>query len=130
MYDEIKPYIQSGLYYYVLNDLFNVYQGFAELAENEKVDKQIRADAFYKMYMINKDLGEIESAKSYLKKLKELMPDYKLDFDRAEKELEDLSKQTETNLGVEQDNQSSNESQEIDLLGTSESTNTVNDTTK
>lgn len=96
LYDEIKPYLQSGLSYYVMNDLFVVYQGLAELADNKDVDIKIRADSLYKMYEINKDLGELDSAKAYLSKLKELMPDYKIDFKRAEQELENLRANAQT----------------------------------
>ncbi|AMW33092.1 peptidyl-prolyl cis-trans isomerase [Fervidobacterium islandicum] len=95
LYDTIKPYLSIGGAYYVMNQLFEVYQGFADLAEATNVDVKIRADSYYKLYEMNKLLDDPKTAKGYLAKLKELKPDYSINFDSAEKELEDMIKQKE-----------------------------------
>lgn len=95
LYDEVKPYLSVGGVYYVMNQLFEIYQGLAELAESSGTDLQIRADSYYKLYDMNKALDDPKTAKGYLAKLKELKPDYSIDFDRAEKELDEMVKNKE-----------------------------------
>jgi len=95
LYDEVKPYLSVGGAYYVMNQLFEIYQGLAELAESTGTDIQIRADSYYKLYDMNKALDDPKTAKGYLAKLKELKPDYSLDFEKAEKELDEMIKNKE-----------------------------------
>ncbi len=95
LYDEIKPYLSIGGAYYVMNQLFEVYQGFADLADSTSTELNIRADALYKLYDMNKALDEPKVAKQYLTKLKEIKPDYSLDFEKAEKELDEMIKNQE-----------------------------------
>lgn len=95
LYDEVKPYLSVGGAYYVMNQLFEIYQGFAELAESTGTDIQIRADSYYKLYDMNKALDDPKTAKGYLAKLKKLKPDYSLDFEKAEKELDEMIKNKE-----------------------------------
>ncbi|HOJ94196.1 MAG TPA: peptidyl-prolyl cis-trans isomerase [Fervidobacterium nodosum] len=95
LYDEIKPYLSIGGAYYVMNQLFEVYQGFADLADSTSTELNIRADSIYKLYDMNKMLDEPKVAKQYLTKLKEIKPDYSLDFEKAEKELDEIIKQQE-----------------------------------
>ncbi|SHN62103.1 peptidylprolyl isomerase [Fervidobacterium gondwanense] len=97
LYDQIKPYLSVGGAYYVMNQLFEIYQGFADLAESTSTDVKIRADSYYKLYDMNKQLDDPKTAKEYLAKLKEIKPDYSINFETAEKELEDMMKQKETN---------------------------------
>ncbi len=96
LYDDIKPYLSVGGAYYVMNQLFEVYQGFGELSEATDVSINIRADCLYKLYEMNKLLDDPKTAKSYLEKLKTLKPDYKINFESAEKELEDMIKNKES----------------------------------
>jgi hypothetical protein len=93
LYDTVKPYLSVGGAYQVMNQLFEIYQGFSELAEATSVDVKIRADSLYKLYEMNKLLDDPNTAKGYLAKLKKLKPDYSINFDSAEKELEDMIKQ-------------------------------------
>lgn len=95
LYDEIKPYLSIGGAQYVMNQLFEVYQGFADLADSTSTELNIRADSIYKLYDMNKMLDEPKVAKQYLTKLKEIKPDYSLDFEKAEKELDEMIKQQE-----------------------------------
>lgn len=95
LYDEIKPYLSIGGAQYVMSQLFEVYQGFADLADSTSTELNIRADSIYKLYDMNKALDEPKVAKQYLTKLKELKPDYSLDFEKAEKELDEMIKQQE-----------------------------------
>ncbi|ABS61000.1 peptidylprolyl isomerase [Fervidobacterium nodosum] len=95
LYDEIKPYLSIGGAQYVMNQLFEVYQGFADLADSTSTELNIRADSIYKLYDMNKALDEPKVAKQYLTKLKEIKPDYSLDFEKAEKELDEMIKQQE-----------------------------------
>ncbi|MGC8902365.1 MAG: peptidyl-prolyl cis-trans isomerase [Fervidobacterium sp.] len=90
LYDQVKPYLSVGGAYYVMNQLFEVYQGFANIAESTSTDIKLRADSYYKLYDLNKSLDDPKTAKQYLQKLKELKPDYSLDFDKAEKELDEM----------------------------------------
>jgi len=102
LYDTVKPYLSIGGAYYVMNQLFEVYQGFSELAESTSVDVKIRADSLYKLYDMNKLLDDPNTAKGYLAKLKELKPDYSINFESAEKELEDMIKQKEQQANQEE----------------------------
>ncbi|MGC8955475.1 MAG: peptidyl-prolyl cis-trans isomerase [Fervidobacterium sp.] len=90
LYDQVKPYLSAGGAQYVMNQLFEVYQGFANIAESTSTDIKLRADSYYKLYDLNKSLDDPKTAKQYLQKLKELKPDYSLDFDKAEKELDEM----------------------------------------
>lgn len=96
LYDDIKPYLSVGGAFYVMNQLFEVYQGFGELAEATDVSIDIRADSLYKLYEMNKLLDDPKTAKGYLQKLKALKPDYKINFESAEKELDEMIKSKET----------------------------------
>jgi len=90
LYDAIKPYLSIGGAYYVMNELFEVYQGFSDLAESTSTDLQMRSDSYYKLYEMNKLLGDPQTAGYYLDKLQEIKPDYSINFDTAQKELEDM----------------------------------------
>ncbi|MEN3042239.1 MAG: peptidyl-prolyl cis-trans isomerase [Fervidobacterium sp.] len=128
LYDEVKPYLSVGGAYYVMNQLFEIYQGFAELAESTKTDVKIRADSYYKLYDMNKALDDPKTAKSYLQKLKELKPDYSLDFAKAEKELDEMIKNKEA-TAKETKNSTSTSVDVAESTSTqtnSESTNTKN----
>ncbi|KAF2962326.1 peptidylprolyl isomerase [Fervidobacterium sp. 2310opik-2] len=117
LYDEIKPYLSIGGAQYVMSQLFEVYQGFADLADSTSTELNIRADSIYKLYDMNKALDEPKVAKQYLTKLKEIKPDYSLDFEKAEKELDEMIKQKEA---LQQSTNTTNESTNT----TNESTNT------
>ncbi len=95
LYDEIKPYLSIGGAQYVMYQLFEVYQGFADLADSTSTELNIRAESIYKLYDMNKALNEPKVAKQYLTKLKEVKPDYSLNFEKAEKELDEMIKQQE-----------------------------------
>nr|WP_312058358.1 peptidyl-prolyl cis-trans isomerase [Fervidobacterium pennivorans] len=128
LYDTIKPYLSVGGAYNVMNQLFEVYQGFADLAEATNVDIKIRADSYYKLYEMNKLLDDPKTAKDYLQKLKELKPDYSINFDSAEKELEDMIKQKEAQA-TQQSTQTTNESTQTTNTSTqttTKSTQTAN----
>ncbi len=101
LYDLIRPYVESGNYFYVMNQLFEVYNGFGALAEATEAGVDIRADSFYKLYEINKALGDPKGAKQYLAKVKEIKPDYKVNFESAEKELDDMIKSLEESTSTE-----------------------------
>jgi len=58
LYDTIKPYLSAGGAYYVMNQLYEVYQGFGDLAQSTSTDLQIRSDSYYKLYEMNKLLGD------------------------------------------------------------------------
>lgn len=88
LYDTIKPYLSAGGAYYVINQLYEVYQGFGDLAQSTSTDLQIRSDSYYKLYEMNKLLGDPQTAGYYLNELKTIKPDYSVNFDSAEKELE------------------------------------------
>jgi len=90
LYDMIKPYLSAGGAYYVIDQLYEVYQGFGELAESTSTDLQIRSDSYYKLYEMNKLLGDPQTAGYYLNELKTIKPDYSINFDSAQKELEDM----------------------------------------
>lgn len=109
LYDEIKPYLSVGGMFYVMQPLFEVYQGFAELAESTSLSKDMRADSLYKLYEINKLLDDATSAKQYLTKLKELAPDYKINFEQAERELEDMFKRLAEQESTPESTETSND---------------------
>ncbi len=127
LYDLIRPYVESGNYYYVMNQLFEVYNGFGTLAEATEVAVDIRADSFYKLYEINKSLGDPKGAKGYLAKVKEIKPDYKVNFESAEKELDDMIKSMEesTNTQLEESTNTQEDIKDIEPVETeSEGTET------
>uniref|UniRef100_A0A7C5U4F4 Peptidyl-prolyl cis-trans isomerase n=1 Tax=Fervidobacterium nodosum TaxID=2424 RepID=A0A7C5U4F4_9BACT len=128
LYDEVKPYLSVGGAYYVMNQLFEIYQGFAELAESTGTDVQIRADSYYKLYDMNKALDDPKTAKGYLAKLKELKPDYSIDFDKAEKELDEMikEKENETKESTETTNTEGTEDSTTEATNTSDTTEPTN----
>ncbi|HCI28711.1 MAG TPA: peptidyl-prolyl cis-trans isomerase [Fervidobacterium sp.] len=118
LYDAIKPYLSIGGAYYVINELFEVYQGFGDLAESTSTDLQIRSDSYYKLYEMNKLLGDPQTAGYYLDKLQEIKPDYSINFDTAQKELEDMLAQQQYQMYTEDETETYQDSENTEMNST------------
>ncbi|HQO05574.1 MAG TPA: peptidylprolyl isomerase, partial [Fervidobacterium sp.] len=121
LYDMIKPYLSVGGAYYVIDQLYEVYLGFGDLAESTSTDLQIRSDSYYKLYEMNKLLGDPQTAWYYLNELKTIKPDYSINFDSAQKELEDmLAEQQAASLSATETSQETGTTTETQSATTTE----------
>ncbi len=94
LYNMIKPAIQSGYIYQDRNLIFRLLQiqaGLYKVAYDASASTDMRTEAFYDVYEINKLLKDATSASITLSEMRKIAPDF-LDYESEFLELEDMLK--------------------------------------